>query len=69
MQKKYIGTKMQPTKQDEVLVTLSVLDQELARLDSMQETTIMENWNLIDWRKKRNAILNATNKISKKKEL
>jgi hypothetical protein len=69
MQKKYIGTKMEPTKQDEVLVTLNVLDRELARLDSMDKTNIVENWNLIDWRKRRNAILNATDKLSKKKEL
>jgi hypothetical protein len=60
---------MEPTKQDEVLVTLNVLDRELARLDSMDKTNIVENWNLIDWRKRRNAILNATDKLSKKKEL
>ena len=60
---------MEPTKQDEVLVTLNVLDRELARLDSMDQANIVENWNLIDWRKRRNAILNATDKLSKKKEL
>ena len=60
---------MEPTKQDEVLVTLNVLDRELARLDAMDQTNIVDNWNLIDWRKRRNAILNATDKLSKKKEL
>ena len=54
---------------DEVLVTLELLDRELARLDAMETTDIVEHWNLIDWRKRRNAVLNATDKIAKKEEL
>jgi len=48
-------------------VTLNVLDKELARLDAMDESKIVEHWNLIDWRKRRNAVLNAIDKLSSKK--
>ena len=69
MKRKYTGTPVEPTKMDEVLVTLELLDRELARLDAMETTDIVEHWNLIDWRKRRNAVLNATDKIAKKEEL
>ena len=69
MKRKYIGTPVEPTKMDEVLVTLELLDRELVRLDAMEATDIVEHWNLIDWRKRRNAVLNATDKIAKKQEL
>lgn len=64
MQTKYIGTPVEPSEQDELDVTLNVLDRELARLDAMDKTNIVKNWNLVDWRKRRNAILNATDKIN-----
>lgn len=69
MKRKYIGTPVEPSKMDEVLVTLELLDRELVRLDAMEATDIVEHWNLIDWRKRRNAVLNATDKIAKKQEL
>lgn len=69
MKRKYIGTPVEPSKMDEVLVTLELLDRELARLDAMETINIVEHWNLIDWRKRRNAVLNATDKIAKKEEL
>ena len=69
MQKKYIGTPVEPSKGDELFVTLNVLDRELARLDAMDKTNIVDRWNLIEWRKRRNAVLNATDKLAKRKEL
>jgi hypothetical protein len=69
MEKKYIGTPVEPSKMDEVLVTLSALDSELAKLDRMETTAIMTKWNLIEWRKRRNAVLNATDKLANKEEL
>lgn len=66
---KYMGTPTQPTEQDSMLVVLNVLDQELARLDSMDESKIVESWNLVDWRKRRNAVLYVTDVLSKRNKL
>jgi hypothetical protein len=65
----YMGTPTQPTEQDSMLVVLNVLDRELARLDSMDESKIVEGWNLVDWRKRRNAVLHATDVLSKRNKL
>lgn len=69
MHTKYIGTPVEPSKEDELSVTLNLLDRELARLDAMDKTNIVDKWNLIEWRKRRNAVLNATDKLAKRKEL
>lgn len=66
---KYQGTPTEPTEKESILVVLNALDRELARLDSMDESKIVENWNLVDWRKRRNAVLHATDVLAKRKSL
>lgn len=66
---KYKGTPTEPTEKESILVVLGALDRELARLDSMDESKIVENWNLVDWRKRRNAVLYVTDALSKREKI
>ena len=46
-------TPVEPTKQDELNAVLQTLDKEVARLEAMDVHTILECWNLVDWRNAR----------------
>ena len=62
-------TPVEPTKQDELNAVLQTLDKEVARLEAMDVHTILECWNLVDWRKRKNALKSAYHKISRRNKV
>ena len=60
---------IEPTKQDELNAVLQTLDKEVARLEAMDVHTILECWNLIDWRKRKNALKGAYHKINRRNKV
>lgn len=60
---------IEPTKQDELDAVLQTLDKEVARLEAMDVHTILECWNLVDWRKRKNALKGAYHKISRRNKV
>ena len=57
--------KCKPSEQEIFLLCLQLLDKEKARLTNMTSEEIVDRWNFVDWRKRKNATIQATDRLNK----
>lgn len=60
-----VDERIKPSERDLFLLCIGLLDREKARLESMTTENIVDRWNLVDWKKRKNAAIQATDRLNK----